>query len=72
MQLEIKLKYYNSKEKIGFNNLRESVYDVSNKVWLPAKEHKGRLVYGNKRIPYKRIKSGIDSRDYIVQDFCPF
>jgi hypothetical protein len=70
--LEIKLKYYNSVLCIGFNNPRESVYDFNEKVWLPAKEHLGRLVYGNKRIPYKKIKNGIDTYNFLVQNYCPF
>lgn len=68
---EIKLKYYNSTLRIGFNTWKE-VYDVKNEVWLPAKEHLGRLVYGNDRIPYKRIKAGLDKRDFIVQEYLPF
>lgn len=72
MQLKIKLKYYNSALKIGFNNLRESVYDVANATWLNASVHKGRLVYGNKRIPYAKIKHGIDKRNFIIPEHCPF
>lgn len=72
MLLEIKLKYYNSAEKMGFNNPREAAYDCVNKVWLPAKEHRGRLVYGNNRIPYKRIASNIDHRNFVAQHYSPW
>lgn len=71
MTQEIKLKYYNSGLRIGFNTWKE-VYDVNTEVWLSAKEHKGRLVYGSKRIPYTRIKSGIDKRNFIVKEYLPF
>lgn len=70
--LEIKLKYYNSTLKIGFNDLRKEVYDCNKKEWLPAKYHLGRLVYGNERIPFKRIRKGVDSNNFIAQDYCPF
>ena len=69
---EVRLKYYNSELKIGFNNLREAVFNLETKQWLQAKEHKGRLVYGNQRIPYNRIKEGLDSFDYVAQEYCPF
>lgn len=72
MILEIKLKYYNSKLSIGFNNLLKEVYDCNKKQWLPAKYHLGRLVYGSKRLPYSKIKQGIDKYDYIVQEYSPF
>jgi hypothetical protein len=72
MLFEIKLKYYNSTLKIGFNNLREAVYDVSTDTWLSARVHQGRLVYGDKRIPFAKIRSGIDKRNYVVQQYCPF
>jgi len=72
MTKEIVLNYYNEKEKIGFNNLREAAYDVLSEKWLPAKEHLGRLVYGNSRIPYKKIVSGISHRNFKVQEYCPF
>lgn len=68
---EIKLKYYNSTLRIGFNTWKE-VYDVKNETWLEAKEHLGRIVYGKDRIPYKRIKKGLDKRDFIVQEYLPF
>ena len=71
MLLEIKLKYYNSDLKIGFNTWKQ-IYDVKNKLWLEAKHHGGRVVYGNSRIPYKRIVEGIDARDFIAQAYCPF
>ena len=67
----INLKYYNSTLKIGFNFIRDGVYDFDNEVWLKAKVHKGRLVYGNKRIPYSRIKQGIDTKNKKVVA-CPF
>lgn len=54
-QLKINLKYYNSTLKIGLNNWRE-VYVCSLEQWLKSKVHKGRLVYGNQRIPYTKIK----------------
>lgn len=69
---EIKLKYYNSTMKIGFNDLKKEVYDCNSKSWLKANYHLGRLVYGSQRIPYKRISSGIDKKDFIVQIFIPF
>lgn len=65
------LKYYNSTLKIGFNRWRE-VYDCNSEQWLKAKAHKGRLVYGNQRIPYTKIKSGIDIRNFEVNQYCPF
>ena len=68
---EIKLKYYNSTLKIGFNSIRDGVYDCKNKIWLSAREHKGRLVYGNQRIPYTRIKKAIDEINKKVV-ICPF
>lgn len=71
MLLKIKLKYYNSTLKIGFNNWQQ-VYDVASNTWLKASEHKGRIVYGSNRIPYSKIKKGIDKKDYVVQEFCPF
>lgn len=71
MQQEIKLKYYNSTLQIGFNTWRE-IYNVKANTWLPAKEHKGRIVYGNDRIPYPRIKAGIDRSNVVVQEYLPF
>jgi hypothetical protein len=71
MLLEIKLKYYNSTLQMGFNNWRQ-VYDCTNQKWVKASEHNGRVVYGNKRIPYSKIKKGIDIKDYVVQEYCPF
>ena len=68
---EINFKYYNSTLQIGFNSIRDGVYDCKNKVWLPASVHSGRLVYGNQRIPYTRIKKGIDTKDKKVI-ICPF
>ena len=65
------LKYYNSTLKIGFNNWRE-VYDCNTETWLKSSVHKGRLVYGIKRIPYSRIKSGIDKINFEVKQYCPF
>lgn len=72
MLLEIRLKYYNSSLKIGFNNMRESVYDCNKKEWLTAKYHLGRIVYGKERLPYNRIKKGIDKSGVVVQEYCPF
>lgn len=71
MLLEIKLKYYNSTLKIGFNSWKK-IYDVENNVWIEAKEHSGRVVYGNNRLPYSKIKNGIDCFNLVVQQFCPF
>lgn len=68
---EINLKYYNSTLNIGFNSIRKGVYDCNTNTWMKAKAHKGRLVYGNQRIPYKRIKQGIDGRNKKVI-ICPF
>lgn len=65
------LKYYNSTLKIGFNNWRE-VYDCKTEQWLKSSVHKGRLVYGNNRIPYTKIKAGIDKRNFEVKQYCPF
>ena len=67
----MKLKYYNSTLKIGFNNWRE-IYDCTSEKWLKSKVHKGRLVYGNERIPYTKIKSGIDTKNFEVKQYCPF
>lgn len=72
MKDEIILKYYNSHLKIGFNNAREAAYDVVTSKWLPAKEHLGRLVYGNKRVSYNTIVAGITHRNFIAQYYCPF
>lgn len=68
---EIKLKYYNSRLRIGFNDLRR-VYSTIEDRWLTARVHAGRLVYGNKYIPYSKIKKGIDRVNYSVPDYCPF
>ena len=68
---KIKLKYYNSTLQIGFNSIRNGVYDCKNNTWLSAREHKGRLVYVNQRIPYTRIKKGIDTKNKKVV-ICPF
>ena len=68
---EINLKYYNSKLNIGFNSIRDGVMDCNTNSWLKAKEHKGRLVYGNQRIPYSKIKKGIDKRNKKIF-ICPF
>lgn len=68
---EINLKYYNSSLQIGFNSIRDGVYDCKNERWLTAREHKGRLVYGNERIPYNHIKKGIDTKNKTVI-ICPF
>ncbi len=72
MQLEIKLKYYNSALNIGFNNLREAVYDCNTNQWLKAYVHKGRLVYGKKYLPYIKVKEGVDNINFVVQEYCPF
>ena len=69
--LEIRLKYYNSTLCVGFNDWRQ-IYDVNSNTWLIAKYHNGRLVYGNNRLSYNMIKSGIDKRNYITQEYCPF
>lgn len=71
MLYEIKLKYYNSSLRIGFNTWKE-IYDCNSEMWLAAKEHKGRIVYGNNRVPYSKIKSGIDKRNFVVQQYLPF
>ena len=71
MQLEIKLKYYNSNLRVGFNDIKQ-VYDCNKKEWLKAYVHKGRLVYGKNYLPYTRIKSGVDQQNKIVQEYCPF
>lgn len=71
MTQQIKLKYYNSTLKIGFNTWKE-IYDCNAESWLPAKEHKGRVVYGNNRLTYAKIKSGIDKRNFVVQEYMPF
>jgi hypothetical protein len=68
---EINLKYYNSKLNIGFNSIREGVLDCNTNTWLKARVHKGRLVYGNQRIPYTRIKKGLDIRNKKIF-ICPF
>jgi hypothetical protein len=67
----MKVKYYNSTMKIGFNNWRE-VYDCNNEIWLKPSVHKGRLVYGRNRIPYTKIKKGIDKSNYNIEIYCPF
>lgn len=69
--MEIKLKYYNSNLGIGFNTWKE-VYNNKSEAWLTAKEHNGRIVYGNDRIPYTKIKLGIDIKDFIAKEDCPF
>lgn len=68
----MKLRYYNSNLQIGFNSIREEVYHLPSEKWLKAKVHKGRLVYGNERIPYTKIKKGIDQRNKIIKEYCPF
>mgnify|MGYP007100042087 CR=1 FL=1 len=72
MKLEIKLKYYNSTLGVGFNNIIDGVYCANTNQWLAAKCHLGRLVFGTKRIPYKKIKEGIDKKDYLIQKSTPF
>jgi hypothetical protein len=72
MVLEIKLKHYNANLKIGFNSPREAAYDVTLGKWLPAKEHLGRLVYGNNRVPYKKIAENITHRNFIAQKYSPW
>ena len=67
----INLKYYNSTLQIGFDSIRDGVYDCKNEVWLTAREHKGRLVYGNQRMPYTKIKKGINEINKKVI-ICPF
>lgn len=52
--------------------MRESVYDCNKKEWLTAKYHLGRIVYGKERLPYNRIKKGIDKSGVVVQEYCPF
>ena len=71
MLLEINLKYYNSTENVGFNTWRE-IYDCAQKKWIKADYHLGRIVYGAKRVPYSKIKSGIDVNNFQVQQYCPF
>ena len=71
MLLEIKLKYYNSTAKIGFNTWRE-IYDCKDQRWIKADYHLGRIVYGKERISYTKIKSGIDVNNFIAQQYCPF
>lgn len=68
---EIKLKFYNDAEKVGFNDWRE-IYCAEAKIWIKGYYHLGRLVYGSRRIPYKRIVKNITHRNYIVQEFIPF
>lgn len=67
----MKLKYYNSTLGIGFNNLNK-VYCSKSERWIRAKVHLGRLVYGNSRIPYLRIKAGIDRTNFQIKEDCPF
>mgnify|MGYP007050446720 CR=1 FL=1 len=66
------LKYYNSTLKIGFNYIRDGVYCCNTNSWLKPKVHAGRLVFGNKRIPYTEIKKKIDKKDYKVEVELPF
>lgn len=68
---EVTLRFYNSELKIGFNNWRE-IYCNNSNVWIKCDYHLGRLVYGKKRIPYKKIVKKITHRNYIVQEFIPF
>jgi hypothetical protein len=72
MVQEIKLKYYNDDLKIGFNSPREAAYDVAAAQWLPANVHAGRLVYGNNRVPYKKIVSNITHRNFVAQNYTPW
>ena len=65
------LKYYNSTLKVGFNTWRE-IYDCKIEAWLKSSVHKGRLVYGKNRIPYTKIKKGIDKNNFLVKIYCPF
>jgi len=71
MLLEIKLKYYNSELNIGFNNWSE-IYDCKEQRWVKADYHLGRIVYGKIRLPYNKIKKGIDKTNFIAQQYCPF
>lgn len=63
--------FKNGSLKIGFNTWKE-IYDCENKYLIKADYHLGRIVYGKKRLPYIRIKKGIDSRNFIVQQYLPF
>lgn len=72
MQLEIKLKHYNSSLGVGFNNIIDGVYCANTNQWLKPKYHLGRLVYGTKRLSYKKIKEGIDKKNYLIQKSTPF
>jgi len=53
--MEIKLKYYNSSLMIGFNSIREGVFDCKNDVWLKPAEHKGRFAL-SKETNFSSIK----------------
>lgn len=64
------VKHYNSTLKIGFNSWQE-VYS-SDGVLIKPKEHFGRLVYTNKRIPLKRIVAGVDQHNFEIRFDYPF
>lgn len=68
---EIKLKYYNENLEIGFNDWRK-VHCTKTNCWIEADYHLGRLVYGKKRIPYKKIVKNITHRNYLAVEFIPF
>ena len=71
MLLEIKLKYYSSRLRLGFNNWRE-IYDCNEQRWIKADYHLGRIVYGSSRLPYNKIKKQIDTNNFLAQQYCPF
>lgn len=71
MTNEVKLNFYSEKLGVGFNDYRQIFCNKTN-TWMDACYHLGRLVYGKKRLPYKKIVKSISHRDYIAQEFIPF
>ena len=66
---EIKIKYYNSTLKVGYNDFRKVYFEDK---WHDVKVHAGRLVYGTNRKPFSKLREGITHKNYVIQDYLPF
>ena len=69
--MEISINYYNSSLNIGLNDWKK-VYDFNTQSWLSSKYHLGRLVYGNQRLSYTKVKTGLVKKKIIIKEYCPF